>query len=276
MPYSMEKNSSFVILSNKLLIAFLLWTCSLVAQPLKPILEIPVKAAQIQVDVLNNLYVVTTDNDVLKFSPEGKQLAQFNLSTLGNIGSIDVSDPLKILIIYPIFQKIIVTDNTLSEISRYSFTSFVPARIRLASTARSGGFWCYDESQSRLLKINPTFDAIVMSGNNLNIELGYVPLPSHLVEYHNKVYLNDTAKGILVSDVYGTYYRSYPFTQVQSFSVDQDVLWYFRKGELHGYQLKTLQDSLISLPTSLSVRDARIRNGRLYIISEKAVSLWAF
>lgn len=249
---------------------------TIAAQSYSLIREIPVQAKAITTDVLDNLYITTEQNQVIKYNAQGQQMAIYNISAFGNISSLDASDPLKIIVQYAPFQKVVILDNTLSEIGRYSFTAFQPARIRLAVTARSGGFWCYDETQTRVLKISNSFDNILTTGTNLVIDLNYVPKPVSLVEFRNELYLNDTSQGIIVTDIYGTYYKTLPFKQVKSFGFANNQLWYYQNEKLHLYDTQKLEDSLQSLPTGPSPRDLKLSNNHLYIISEKAVSLWAF
>lgn len=246
------------------------------AQSYTLIRQIDVKAKALTTDVLDNLYITTEQNQVIKYNVQGQQMAIYNISAFGNISAVDASDPLKIVVQYTAFQKIVILDNTLSEIGRYSFTAFQPARIRLAVTARSGGFWCYDETQTRVLKISNSFDNILTTGTNLAIDLNYVPKPVSLAEFKNELYLNDTTHGLIVTDIYGTYYKTLPFKQVKSFGFSNDQLWYYQNNQLHVYDTKKLQDSLQNLPEGPSPRDLKLSNNHLYIISEKAVSLWAF
>ena len=246
------------------------------AQPYTLIRQIDVKAKAINIDLLDNLYITTEQNQLIKYDAKGQQMAIFNISSFGAISAVDVSDPLKIVVQYATFQKAVILDNTLSELGRYSFSNIQPARLRLVVTAKSGGFWCYDETQTRVLKINSSFESILTTGTNLATDLGYIPQPISLTEFKNEIYLNDTNRGIIVADAYGTYYKTLPFKKVKSFSLSNDLLWYYQAKQLHLYDTKKLQDSLMSLPAVDSPLDIKVSNNHLYIISEKAVSLWAF
>src|SRR5579863_9753434 len=60
------------------------------------------------VDNLGNIYVLNKDNQLKKESPQGDSLAVFNdVRRYGKIASVDVTNPLKILVYYREFSTII-------------------------------------------------------------------------------------------------------------------------------------------------------------------------
>src|SRR6267142_1538777 len=70
------------------------------------------------VDNLGNIYVLNKDNRLKKLSSQGDSLAVFNdVRRYGQIASIDVSNPLKILVYYREFTTIIELDRFLNIIN---------------------------------------------------------------------------------------------------------------------------------------------------------------
>ena len=62
-------------------------------------------AADFTVDNLGNIYILGKDNQLRKLSPQGDSLAVFNdVRRFGRIASIDVTNPLKILVYYREFS----------------------------------------------------------------------------------------------------------------------------------------------------------------------------
>src|ERR1051325_2600855 len=70
------------------------------------------------VDNLDNVYLLNKDNQVKKLNNKGDSVSVFNaLRKYGDIYSIDVSNPLKILVYYKEFGTIVVLDRFLSSIN---------------------------------------------------------------------------------------------------------------------------------------------------------------
>ncbi|MEL6988264.1 MAG: hypothetical protein AAGK97_10580, partial [Bacteroidota bacterium] len=69
-------------------------------------------------DKLNQLYINTRQNELLKYGNVNNLEFRYSDYDLGDIEIIDVSNPLKILLYYADFQTIVFLDNNLSEIER--------------------------------------------------------------------------------------------------------------------------------------------------------------
>ncbi|HLI92121.1 MAG TPA: hypothetical protein VKU83_00860, partial [Puia sp.] len=64
-------------------------------------LQLPQNIVDFNVDNLGNIYVINRDNQLKKLSPRGDSLAVFNdVIRYGKVASIDVTNPLKILVYY--------------------------------------------------------------------------------------------------------------------------------------------------------------------------------
>ncbi|MEO7047207.1 MAG: hypothetical protein ABI091_18025, partial [Ferruginibacter sp.] len=70
---------------------------------------IPGKYSFMDVDVLDNIYLITVDNQLVKINSNGDSVASFNdVKKYGNPTFIDVSNPLKILVYYQNFSTVVV------------------------------------------------------------------------------------------------------------------------------------------------------------------------
>src|SRR5690606_24336325 len=76
---------------------------------------IPISGVSLMtIDPNGNIYAVNSNNTLLRFDRNGKPTGQYNNLQYGNLQSIDASNPLKILLFYPQFSRIILLDNMLS------------------------------------------------------------------------------------------------------------------------------------------------------------------
>ena len=125
----------------------------------------------------------------------------------------------------------------ISEIDLHALNIVSPTAVAIAS---DGNFWVYDPFNAKLLKLDETGKEI-SSSNDLRQQLPFVPDPVFMLERDRRVYLCDTAKGILILDQFASYINTIPVlhvSQLQSF--DQQLV--FRKNDtLHSYNLKDLK-----------------------------------
>ena len=78
---------------------------------------IKVSALFFTTDNLQNIYAVTDDFKVVKYDSSGQLLHTYSNKSLGQPTSLDVSNPMKLMLYYKDFSTIVWLDNTLSEIT---------------------------------------------------------------------------------------------------------------------------------------------------------------
>ncbi|TVZ52990.1 hypothetical protein [Dokdonia sp. Hel_I_53] len=113
------------------------------------VFEMPLKADFfIGVDDYNALYYAK-DNQIIKQWDDITM--QFSALQLGKITSIDILNPLKIIVFYDNSNTVVILDNTLSEIERINFST-IPAyrNISHASNAGDRKLWIFNTDEQRL------------------------------------------------------------------------------------------------------------------------------
>jgi hypothetical protein len=94
--------------------------------------------------------------------------------------------------------------------------------------------------------------------------------PNFIVEFNNKVYLNDSTQGILIFDVYGTYLQTLPIFGLTSFQVKEKYLLYVNKdAQIETYDFFTLEKSVYKPLQYSNIKMVRIENKTIYIINSK-------
>jgi len=100
------------------------------------------------VDDFENLYY-STNNVLYKKSPTDRM--EFYDLQLGDIASVDIINPLKILVFYRDMQTIVFLDNRLNEQLRLNLNTLQPQRfIEHARLAGERRLWLYNMDMSRL------------------------------------------------------------------------------------------------------------------------------
>lgn len=234
--------------------------------------EVSVKADYFTSDNLGNSYLIN-GNEIFKYLPDGKLFSRYSNLMLGNITSVDATNPLKLLLFYRDFSKIQFLDNQLSE-SRgvISLQDLGLEQSTLASISFDNGFWVYDQISFSLIRFNQAFDK-VQEVRNINQNIGYEPQPDFLLEAGEWVYLNNPLTGILVFDIFGTYFKTIPLKGLSCFQIAGDNLMYFKDAKLLSYNLKTLQEQQVQLPPD-DIKMLRVEKEKLMILTPENLKVY--
>ena len=195
-------------------IFFFISSISFAQSSFKPVKTIEINSDFFTADNQGNFYVIN-GNELTKFDKTGKQLYKYSNKNLGTIDFVDVSNQLKILLFYKNFSQAIFLDNTLSMSGTpVSFDQIGFQQAQLICTSHNNGIWLYDQQTFALVRLNDTYEETQRTGN-LNALLNIELQPNYLLEYNNKIYINNPSTGILIFDIYGTYYKTIPVKNLQ-------------------------------------------------------------
>ena len=236
------------------------------------IVEVPVKADYFTSDNLGNAYTVK-GHEIFKYLPNGKLFNRYSNLMLGNITSVDATNPLKLLLFYKDFSKIQFLDNQLAENRGViSLQDLGLEQSILACISFDNGFWVYDQISFSLIRFNQASDK-VQEARNINQNVGYEPQPNFLYEWGDWVYLNNPETGILVFDIFGTYFKTIPLKGLENFQIAGENILYFKDAKLLSYNLKTLeQGEVILLPDEIQM--LRIEKEKLMILTKEKLKVY--
>jgi len=241
-------------------------------QSSSPLFEIPTEVNQIYSDNLGNLYVVK-DFVVSKYNPSGNLLFTYSDNFMGEISSISIGEGLKVLVYYRDNGQLVLLDNTMSRIAspvNLNFNNL--GTTTLATTSVQNSFWFFDPIQGAIIRTTNTINVIFNSGN-LSQLLNSPINPNFMVEYGNKLYLNDPEMGILVFDIFGTYLKTIPIKGLLKFQIAEKGLYFYRNNHLFFYDFQNFNQIEIPLPVK-SALQVLVSNKMLFIQTDNAVSGW--
>ncbi|MGI8893878.1 MAG: hypothetical protein ACR2GN_10540, partial [Bacteroidia bacterium] len=186
--------------------------------------------------------------------------------------SVDVTNPFKIVVFYIDFSRVQILDNKLVarvDVNLHEKNIFQP---RVVAYAQGEGLWVYDQQDFRLKKFDQHFKPVTES-SSLDQVLNSLPDPVSLQEADNWLLMNDPAQGILMFDRFGNYYRTLPLKGLTSFQVKEGKIIYFR-GALKTFDLNTLEEAEIAIPSTDNKLQVRIENNRIYILKEGFLEIY--
>lgn len=234
-------------------------------------------ATLLAADKLRQLYIVTPDNKVIKYNPEGRELYRFNNNTLGTLSLMDVTDPFNLLLYYPDFQVAILLDRTLNQLGQFNLWEYGLFQPRAIGMANDNLLWVYDEVNFTLKKLDRQGQVAAQS-DNLNLLLPRPPKPIALLARNNRVYMNDPAMGILVFDNFGQYLRTLAIKDVTFFQIlEDDTVWCRSNGVWLQYDPNTQQSRPALLPPDTEgMNQIILERGRQYVLLPDGVAVYEF
>ncbi len=233
---------------------------------------IDVQADFFTTDNQSNLYVVKA-NELTKYDKKGKLLYKYSNKNFGNIDFVDASNMLRLLVFYKNFSQIVFLDNTLSlNGESVSLDKIGFQQTQLVCSSHNSGLWLYDQQNLELVRLDQTLEKIQQTGN-LSLLLNIDMQPNYLMEYDNKVYLNNPSTGILIFDIYGTYYKTIPIKKVKSFQPIGDLVYFISDNKVKAYNTKTTEEQEFKTP-STEFQNFRLEMGVLFLQASKAISVY--
>lgn len=215
-------------------------------------------------------YYEIYSNQIIKIGKNGQRQFTYSNNILGEISSVDVSNPMKIVVFFKDFSKVVVLDNTLTEQGGVlDLNEISLEETSLVCSSYNNGIWYYNPVKFQLTRIENTINITNTSANiatllNKNIQ------PNFLVEFNNRVYLNDSTQGVLVFDIYGTYLKTLPIFGLTTFQVKEKYLLYVNQiGQIETYDFFTLEKLVFKPLQYTNIKNVRIENQTIYIIDSK-------
>lgn len=170
--------------------------------------ECPAQGRTVTTDPNGNVYV-TNGATLFKLNADGEILFRYTNFQQGNISSIDVDNPLKIMVFYKEASLILFLDEKLVPMMEPLdlFSRF--HNIALATYSTDNTIWLYDEVLQDLINVNFQLDEI--SRNHLSWE-DFHPLRFYSLQ--EKQLAMCTEESIYYFDAFGTYLKQLPFPHV--------------------------------------------------------------
>jgi hypothetical protein len=230
---------------------FWLYAGSLKAQfSSEPDINITVDIIFATVDKLHQIYVITPDNNIIKYDENGDILYRYTNNYLGAPSLIDASNPIQILVYYPGLQTIVTLDVTLNEISRTNLVSFGFFDIKRVCVSNDAQIWIMDGMDFKLKKID-RFGKVLRESEDLMLQLGRNISPIAMLERQNKVLVLDSQLGLLIFDNLGNYVRTEPFVRPETVMTFGGKLFYLETQSAFSWDIDTDARWTVQLPENL-------------------------
>lgn len=227
------------------------------------------------VDNLENIYLLTTAGQLKKINSTGDSLAVFNdVKRFGSVSSIDVTNPLKILLYYKNFATIVVLDRFLNSVNTINLRKQNIFSVNTIATSYDNNFWLFDEQDYKLKKIAAN-GSLLLETTDFRMLFDTVPSAVQLTDRNNFIYLYDTAKGFFIFDYYGSFKNRLAFLNWHNIAISEKNIYGFSNNKLYSYQLNSLtlkEYPLSSLWGNYTILKAI--NGKVYVLKNNGVFIY--
>ena len=172
---------------------------------LKPVLFVAGAYKDVYADNLNNIYLITAANQVKKVSDSGDSLAVYNdVRRYGNLYSMDVSNPLKIIVYYKDFTTLAVLDRFLNLQQTIDLRKTGILQATAVAQSYDNNYWVFDEVDNKIKKIDDA-GTVIFESADFRVVFPEAVRPGKLIDNNGLLYLYDEHKGWYLFDYYGAY-----------------------------------------------------------------------
>lgn len=230
-----------------------------------------------QVDNLGNLYMLTGSGLLKKYNNKGDSLNVFNdVRRYGTLFSMDVTNPLKIVLYYRYFSTVVMLDRFLNRVNVLDLRKAGVFQAKAVALSYDNNLWVYDEQSARLKKIAED-GRLLMETVDLRQVLTQVPSPDKLLDRDGFVYLYDSSAGLYLFDYYGALKNELAITGLKDVNVINNTIVGRKNGGITRYSLGTLDLQEAEMPAEInSASKLCISQQGIYLLNDQQIILFSY
>ncbi len=261
------------------LVFFITATCF--AQPdssFRLLKTIPLAAADMATDNLENLYLLTSTDGLKKYNAAGDSVGVYNdVRRFGKLHTFDVSNPLKPLLFYKDFSTIVLLDRQLSLRSTIDLRKQNILQVSAASLSYDNNIWLFDALENKLKKITDNGTLLFETADFRTI-FDEAFVPQKIIDYENSIYLFTPLSGVLQFDYYGTFQKKHLLPDWQTFALlNKNMTGITAKGIAFFNTASFTTQQQYQFPSSFgSFNQYLVGNAKLFARSKDSVSIYSF
>lgn len=226
-------------------------------------------------DNLDNLYIVTSTGQLKKIDAKGDSVAVFNnVKKYGKLSSIDVTNPLKILLYYKDFATIVVLDRFLNLRHAIDLRKSGMFQVSAIGQSYDGQVWLFDALNNQLKKIDDEGNPIFETPDFRQL-FNSALQPQYIFDQDGLVYLYDSAQGFFIFDYYGTLKKTLPLKSLENVGLSHRVIYGVQAEMVHQVDLVNDGSAAYAVPAHFKpYNHLRIQGERMFLLKEGSVRIY--
>lgn len=227
------------------------------------------------VDNLGNIFLVNSNGQLKKLSSAGDSVAVYNeIRKFGKLSSIDVSNPLKVLLFYKDFGTIVVLDRFLNRRNTIDARKQNILQAKAIGQSFDNGVWIYDELEGKLKRMDDNGNVISETAD-FRVLFDSPPSPATIADAERLVYLYDPEKGLFVLDYFGTVRNKVALLGWTDVQVSGNRVLGRKGSSLASYTPGTLDIREESMPSMLEgVTKMQVSRDLFYILKDSVLFVY--
>ncbi|MCU7551080.1 hypothetical protein OCK74_18315 [Chitinophagaceae bacterium LB-8] len=237
----------------------------------------PFEVADAMLDNLDNLYIITPQDQLKKYNINGDSVAAFNgVKRFGKLHSVDVSNPMKLLLFYKDFSRIVMLDRLLTVRGTIDLKQNNIMQASAVGASYDNKIWIFDSYEYKLKKLDEQ-GSLLQETSDFRILFDQSIVPQQILDRDGLLYLYDTTSGLFVFDYYGTFKRKLPLSNWNSIVIaGKNVLGISNNG-INNYSTATLMESRYMFPQNfLRYYRYSLSQNKLIALSKNSVSIFSY
>ncbi len=236
--------------------------------------KVPIEARYLTTDKLQQFYLVTDQDHLIKYNAAGVEVFRYDNNRLGQLERVDVANPFHLLLYYPDFATLISLDRTLSPTSTYSLNDLGILQTSAIGIGSDNNLWVYDEIAFRLRKYDGQGQVLVES-QDFGVLFTDLIQPISLLERNSLLYLHDPNIGVLVFDLFGQHVRTIALPGLESFQILDKHLVGVQHGQMIVCPLASGIAQTMILPFELKAgQQVRVEQNSVFVLDQEGVQVY--
>lgn len=226
--------------------------------------SILVKYDEIYVDHNSNIYC-TTKEGIYKYSKNLVLQYSYEYNKYGAPSSIDAQIPMKVLLFFAQYNKVIVLDNRMSPIREIDFSKVSSDFNNAACFSADNNFWVFDNNAQSLTKYSQNF-SVLFQYENMNLRMKQFIQAQRILEIKNYLLMSDTTNGYYIFDMLGNFTSHFKIDSKGPSQLWENQVFYVKDGHLTSIDI--FDHTIVDLPILIdtSVKDFKISGTKVYLL----------
>jgi len=238
---------------------------------------IPGNFSNFYTDNLGNIFLITDANQVKKYSDKGDSVAVFNdVRRYGNIYSMDVTNPLKLVVYYKDFATIIILDRFLNIRNTIDLRKAGITQSKAVAQSYDNNLWVFDELESKIKKIDE-LGKVVFESTDFRLLFDDAVNPGKIIDYNRSLYLYDMKFGWYLFDYYGAFQKKLPYTNWKDVQVSDNILTGFENNNINILAFNNVVADVIKVNPGIDVTGIiklQYSSNRIYALYKNKLDIY--
>ena len=222
-------------------------------------------------DEFNNLYYIKNNTFYKK---NDKEILSYKNVQLGDVTSVDIKNPLKIILFYQNFNKVVLLDSNLNALSNeidFSFTTF-SKNITLVTGASTNNLWLYSFDDNTLQRYNYQTDKIQSTSQSLSFNQADFKAKALVSSYKECWLLGENS--VLKFNEYGTFLEQIEISKIDKITAVHSGFVFLQDQVLYRYKKEVVER--IHLKKEISIKSFYVNKNEIHIFDGTTISVFSF